>query len=325
MLDEQNHEDLAQLELARQQALKYGQDLARIYVAEKGKREKLEIAYQTLSAVFTHTPDGLVVLGDDFVIRQTNEAFDRLFEMTAPVGQTIDQVLRSDKILPELQRLTSEDASESQLELIIREPVKRALVANIARLQAGRLRGWVIAVHDQSRLKRLERQKSEFINIAAHELRTPLAGIMGYTELSLASLPDATPDTDHTQRDYLQAIQRSSHRLRNIVNELVQFAEIDQGDMQAESVAHFSLTDLLNDVAADLRQHAAEKHVELQPGQSDVSMFTDASLLRIVVYQLVLNGINFNRADGYVKIEATEQAGHVTIKVIDSGIGIPKT
>src|SRR6266852_5209963 len=115
MLDEQNHEDLAQLELARQQALKYGQDLARIYVAEKGKREKLEIAYQTLSAVFTHTPDGLVVLGD-YVIRQTNEAFDRLFEMTTPVGQTIDQVVRSDKILPELQRLTSEDASESQLE-----------------------------------------------------------------------------------------------------------------------------------------------------------------------------------------------------------------
>src|SRR5258708_18117878 len=208
MLDEQNHEDLAQLELARQQALKYGQDLARIYVAEKGKREKLEIAYQTLSAVFTHTPDGLVVLGDDYVIRQSNEAFDHLVEMTTPppVGQTIDQVLHSDVILSELQRLTDEDGTESQLELIIREPVKRALVANIARLQAGRLRGWVIALHDQSRFKRLERQKSELINIAAQELRTPLAGIMGYTELSLASLPDATPDTDHTQRDYLQAI-----------------------------------------------------------------------------------------------------------------------
>src|SRR5258708_10493045 len=122
MLDEQNHEDLAQLDLARQQALKYGQDLARIYVAEKGKREKLEIASQTLSAVFTHTPDGLVVLGDDYVIRQTNEAFDRLFELTTPVGQTIDQVLRSDKILPQLQPLTTENPSESHLASIIRNP-----------------------------------------------------------------------------------------------------------------------------------------------------------------------------------------------------------
>src|SRR5258708_1108868 len=324
MLDEQNHEDLAQLELARQQALKYGQDLARIYVAEKGKREKLEIAYQTLSAVFTHTPDGLVVLGDDFVIRQTNEAFDRLFEMTAPVGQTIDQVLRSDKILPELQRLTSEDASESQLELIIREPVKRALVANIARLQAGRLRGWVIALHDQSRFKRLERQKSEFINIAAHELRTPLAGIMGYTELSLASLPQPTPDTDQSQRQYLEAIQRTSHRLKNIVSELFHFAEIHQADLQPQAIPHFTLNDLVGDVVADLRQHAAEKRVELQADAADISMFADAGLLRTVLYQLILNGINFNNADGYVRVDATEQAGQVTINVSDSGIGIPK-
>ena len=63
-------ENLPELELSRQQALKYGQDLARVYVAEKAKREELEIANQLLNTIFTSTPEGLVVLNDDLVIEQ---------------------------------------------------------------------------------------------------------------------------------------------------------------------------------------------------------------------------------------------------------------
>src|SRR5256885_12050055 len=93
-------ENLPELELNRQQALKYGQDLARIYVAEKAKREELEIANQLLNTIFTNTPEGLVVLNDELIIEQANEVFGKLVEMStdALVGRPIDEVLFSEQL-----------------------------------------------------------------------------------------------------------------------------------------------------------------------------------------------------------------------------------
>lgn len=71
----------AELKLAREQALKYGKDLAQIYVAERARREELEIAYQALSAVFASTPDSLIVLNEEHLIQQANLAFSQLVEM----------------------------------------------------------------------------------------------------------------------------------------------------------------------------------------------------------------------------------------------------
>ena len=60
-------------ELAHRQALKYGEDLARIYVAERAKREKLEIAHQMLSAVFASAPKALEDQKEGLVFKQVNQ------------------------------------------------------------------------------------------------------------------------------------------------------------------------------------------------------------------------------------------------------------
>src|SRR5262245_17292227 len=182
-------ENLPELELSRQQALKYGQDLARIYVAEKAKREQLEIANQLLSAIFASTPEGLVVLNDDLVIEQANDVFAKLVEMTtdAVVGRPINEVLFSEQLAGVLYLLASDETAPHDVELTITQPVKRSLLAKIARLRTGSLQGWIIVLHDQTAQKRLEYQKNEFVSIAAHELRTPLVAILGYSELLIDS------------------------------------------------------------------------------------------------------------------------------------------
>src|SRR5690242_4057216 len=94
--DEPPTNPASELELAHQQAVKYGQDLARVYRAEKTKREQLEVAYQALSAVFASTPDGLVVLDNALKIQRANAAFGRLVEIApeGTVGRPIDAVLK---------------------------------------------------------------------------------------------------------------------------------------------------------------------------------------------------------------------------------------
>src|SRR5258706_9130365 len=70
--------------LAHKQALQYGKDLARIFVAERAKREKLQVAYQTLNAVFASTPDAIVVLDEAHTIQQANQAFSDLVRVALP-------------------------------------------------------------------------------------------------------------------------------------------------------------------------------------------------------------------------------------------------
>ncbi len=326
--DEPSSDPPSELDLAQRQVIKYGQDLARVYLAEKTKREQLEVAYQALSAIFGSTPDGLVVLDNDFQIQQANAAFGRLVEMPTQmtVGRGINEVLMSPQLRPALDNLTSNETAPGEIELSVTLPVKRSLLANIARLQAGRLRGWIIVLHDQTARKRLEYQKNEFISIASHELRTPLGAVIGYGELLKDSLSGKLDgDVSH---EYLESLIRGADRLNNVVSELIAFAEMNQGDLPAYGLKVFNLPDLIDDVALDLQQLARDKSVDINNAARgwDIQIATDQSLLRAAVYQLVLNGINFNKPDGSVRIEIEEvhaPAGRqIAIHVIDSGIGI---
>ncbi len=319
-------EDSSEVELSRQQALKYGQDLARIYVAEKAKREELEVAYQLLTTIFTSTPEGLVVLNDELVIQQANDVFGKLVEMSpeAVVGRPIDEVLFSEQLAGMLYLLAGDETAPHEVELTITRPVKRSLLVKIARLHSSRLQGWIIVLHDQTAQKRLEHQKAEFISIASHELRTPLVAVLGYSEMLKDSLEADPGGLREDRKDSLDAILRGGQRLNSIVGELLQFAEIGQGDIASGGLAEFRLSELVREVIEDLRPYASEKSIWLQVDipDSTIQLYTDRALLRSALYQIVINGINFNNVKGYVRVEGLQKEGQVIIRVIDSGIGI---
>ncbi len=322
-------DDLSEAELAHRQALKYGEDLARIYIAEKAKREKLEIAYQALDAIFNSTPDGLVVLNDAFVITQANAAFGQLAELPVEhvVGVSLADVLLSDKILPALRDFAAGDVVSTELELTITRPTKRALLLSVARLHAGRLGGWVIVIHDQSKRKRFELQKAEFVNIAAHELRTPLSALLGYGEMLLESI-NAEPNGGNPEyRDYVESMLKGSYRLNNIVKELVQFAELSQGDIQAQGLRDFRVAEIVESVVSDVERQAAQRQVKLELSipDSSLQMLADPTLLHTALYQIILNGINFNVAQGTVRIEVLEINNRISICIADTGIGISRS
>jgi PAS domain S-box-containing protein len=314
------------------QPLRYGQDLAAIYQVDKAEREELEIAYQTLNAVFASTPDALLVLDDALTIQQANRAFGQLVEMEpeSVVGRLLVDVFPVDDLVAALHETANRQVEEngasppSQIELTVTLPVKRFLLAHVARLRAGRSQGWIVVLHEQSRQKRLENQKIEFINIAAHELRTPLTIILGFSQLLAANLGhDLSEEDAHS----LEAIKIGSHRLQAIIDELTEFAQVHQGDMTPDGVVEFDVAELLKSVAADLQQLANSKQISLHfiLPPAAVHLRSDAKLLRTAVYQLLLNGINFNKPGGSVWISINLGDDGVKILVQDTGVGIPQT
>lgn len=319
---------LSPAELAHQQALKYGEDLRRVYLAEKAKRQELQLTNQLLSAVFESTPDGLAVLDDNLFIQRANPVFRRYVERPHGriEGEALEDILPSDMLLTELRALATGRSTQTQFELNIEQPVKRSFAVNVARLKAGQQHhGWVLSLHDQTARKRLEYQKVEFINIAAHELRTPLSSIIGLSELILDSLNEQEIEDDDMVA-CTEGIHRSGFRLANVVDQLVAFAQLSEGSLQPGGSTRVSISDLILEIMEQLEPRAEEKNVMLFTNfpETEVEVTLDATLLRAALYQIMLNGISFNEPGGTVTITVDRSDEFVVISVADTGIGIPQ-
>ncbi len=312
-------------QLAYEQAIKYGEDLRRVYLTEKARRQELELANQLLAAVFASTPDGLVVLDETLTVRQANPVFCRLIEARpeAIIGQPLASVFPAQELHAALAALREGQDEQAQVELTLEQPVQRSLFIRIARLEAGQQRGWVLSLHDQTERKRLEYQKAEFINIAAHELRTPLTFIMGLAELLAEQLED-NPDRELTE--CVQGIIRGSQRLSAVVDQLLAFTQATEGTLQPFTAREVNLSALLQEIAQQVEERRAAQqvilHIEVLPPQ--ITMHINPILLRTTLYQLILNGITFNKPGGRVDVHAQAQGDEVLIRIADTGVGIPQ-
>ena len=166
------------------------------------------------------------------------------------------------------------------------------------------------------------RVKGEFLSNISHELRTPMNGVMGMTELVL--------DTDLTseQREYLDMVKLSADSLLVVINDILDFSKIESGRVKLDPIS-FSLADLLNDTVAPLTVRANQKGLSLgYHVRSDVppGLVGDSGRLRQVLSSLIENAIKFTE-HGCVVVEVsteTRTAREVVLlfAVSDTGIGV---
>ncbi|MFI5323370.1 MAG: PAS domain S-box protein [Thermodesulfobacteriota bacterium] len=167
--------------------------------------------------------------------------------------------------------------------------------------------------------------KSEFLANVSHEIRTPLNAIIGMSELMF----DTSLSSD--QHETLRVIQSSSEALLGLINEILDFSNIEVGQMEIEDKP-FSLKDLVEGVADSLSVRAFEKGLELvcyiNHNVPD-RLIGDMSRIRQVLVNLVINAIKFTD-DGEVSIDLENirpvdgDDVELQLKVADTGIGIPE-
>ncbi len=325
MSDEDKLSELErQLKLSQKQAILYGRDLRRVYLAEKARREMLETLSRRMQAVFDSMSGGLLIVGDDFRIMDANPAFCALIEQEVGsiVGQPVSAVLPASELDSLLKEAASEERSTVSGEIKLTEPLPRTLLATISRVEAGQNKGWVVVFNDMTAWKRVENLKSEFIGIASHELRTPLAIIMGYISILAEELADKL---DAAEQEFMNLIMDSGERLSKIVDELVQFAEAEGGEVRftdleidLREIAHEALSAL----QARIRQKDIKVREEFPPQEANVR--GDRKMLLGVLRHLLENAINFNRPGGKITVTIDEKGDFYQVDVKDTGLGIPQ-
>ncbi|MFA5358267.1 MAG: ATP-binding protein [Patescibacteria group bacterium] len=171
-----------------------------------------------------------------------------------------------------------------------------------------------------TRLKKLDETKSEFISIASHQLRTPLTVIKGYISMmlegSFGQLTDQAVESLHK-------VYESNQRLINLVEDLLNISRIESGRIQY-NMADYGLDDLAASVVDELANNAKNKKLYLKLDKPDkplpkVKMDTDK--LRQVLMNMVDNAIKYTTKGG-IRVSVYQEGRNLVLKVIDTGMGI---
>ncbi|MBC8098408.1 MAG: PAS domain-containing protein, partial [Armatimonadetes bacterium] len=240
---------------------------------------------------------------------------DTRAEMAVPmiVGNALIGVLDVQSTI--LNRFTQEDVLVQQtLAAQVAIAVQNARSFAEMQRQAERER----ATSDQ--LRELDRLKSQFLANMSHELRTPLNSIIGYAEVLLDGVDG---ELNGEMDEDVNAIYDSGKHLLTIINEILDLAKIEAGQMQLDR-KQVDLTEYVTDVIKTAQGLVKSKPVEIIIQPDSVVPFVSADPVRLkqVLWNLVSNAVKFTER-GTVTVAFGRADDHnVYIKVMDSGIGI---
>jgi NtrC-family two-component system sensor histidine kinase KinB len=179
----------------------------------------------------------------------------------------------------------------------------------------------VLLLKDITRLKELDRLKSEFVMAASHELKTPLTGI----GMSISLLKEKALDKlDAKESQLLSAADEEVHRLSALISDLLDISKIEAGKMALDFEA--VRVEMIFDKAVGLlKNQAGEKSIELSYSVPDdlPAVKADANKITWVVTNLISNSTRYTDRNGYVKLAAEQAGSQVHISVADNGAGIP--
>jgi signal transduction histidine kinase len=310
----------------------------------------LERSYNTLMAVQRATIDnlqeGVAVIGSDGRIKLWNPVFQRLWDLPDEalaaemhVGEMVDR-MRSFDPFPGASADADADRDRAIARLIDRTP-RRARVdrgdgmvldlGSVPLPDGGVLLSYV-DVTDSTRveealraraaaLETADRLKSEFISSVSYELRTPLNGIIGFTEV-LAN--QYFGELNERQLDYCRDIISASHRLLTIINDILDLASIEAGRLVLERapVEARAVLDGTVQVMADLARDA-RMTLRVEPDAWLPPLDADERRLKQALCNLVSNAIKFSPNGGTVTLSAhLDPGGMAVLAVSDAGHGI---
>jgi signal transduction histidine kinase len=204
--------------------------------------------------------------------------------------------------------------------LIAVKRVRELLEAELA-TKSGDLEGLARElVRKRRELEAALHAKTAFLSLVSHELTTPLQSM----RLNLEALARTPEVSSPVQAERIARIGRASSRLTELIESLLEFVRLESGRLQVHR-EDVSLRDIAAGVLEDLGAHARQKALELRLVTDDAMSpaRTDPKIVRLILGNLVANAIKYTDA-GSIEVRVEYEGGTHTIRVIDTGHGIPE-
>ncbi|OUS78793.1 hypothetical protein B1748_01585 [Paenibacillus sp. MY03] len=167
-------------------------------------------------------------------------------------------------------------------------------------------------------LKQVEQLRQQFISNVSHEIQSPLTSIRGF-----ASMLQQDGLTREEQQHYLSIIEKETIRLSGLSDNLMKLTSLESDHIQWD-MAPFSLDKQLTDIVLASEPQWLEKEQDIELELAEVIMHGNAELLSQVWLNLLHNAIKFTPPHGRITIQSVKNEGEITVRISDTGIGIPR-
>ena len=277
-----------------------------------------------IRTIINSIDDGIVVLNQDAEVVLFNPQFPRLLELNKElvIGHSI-----RDSLPEQFQELITDIFSQKDTLLAIRQefvihpPAKLVIMANTTPIRddQNRLLGFVSVLRDISELKQLELLKSQFVNMAAHELKAPLSAIQGYLEMVIDKTLGAEPDV---YDGYLRRSLERSKTLITLINDLLNISHIQAGKIRCEiERINFSgqVQSVIEFFGNEIEKNQLTTELDLA---EDLMIDADREEMQRVLTNLISNAIKYNRPQGSISVRTQREKGYAKLIVRDTGIGM---
>ena len=286
--------------------------------------------------IISRLTDGLIVYDVYFRILLINSKAEEILDVKREdiLGKAVKPEMQQDprfklfvqaifpSLAPKVKKITAEYPEVMEVSFAEPKELELQITTNPIIDPGGRLTGYLKIIHDISRERAVSRMKSEFITIAAHQMRTPLAAVKWTFQTLLAG--EAGPLNEEQTACVKDGAEVSAHLIK-LVGDLLDVAKIEEGKFGYE-FAMIDIVELIERAIADNKLAAAQREISLifnKPPVALPQIKADPQKVFLVLQNLISNAIKYNRKGGWVAVEAGKEGDYVKVAVRDSGVGIP--
>ncbi len=276
--------------------------------------------------IITNLADGLMVFDKQMKVSSINPHAAKFFRVKKEeiTEKSILELSEIDKLKPLALILRKETEDLYRKELTVRKNLTLE-ISTIPMTTGKEQTGTLVILHDITREKTIEKMKTEFVSLAAHQLRTPLSAIKWTLKMLLEG---DIGKISKEQREFLQKTYQSNERMISLINDLLDVTRIEEGRYLFKPTLAF-LENVVQFVINSYQAEADRRKIKLRfkaPEGKLPKVTMDVEKMRLVIQNLIDNSIKYSFQGGEVTISLkySKKEKEIEFSIKDSGVGVPK-
>jgi signal transduction histidine kinase len=307
------------------------QRLYRTVIAEQDAKYAEQQKNDRLNSMFKAIPDGVLIFTDQGKIERGNQVTAQMLGLNADaldLMTTLDFAalfFRDDRTPEQARKIMQlsdsmlkpeNDNAAQYITVMVERPALSVFEFHIRHSRSG-FSGGVAVIRDVTAQSQLDRMKSDFISTAAHELRTPMAGILGFAELLKAGRI-----TSAQHEDVFDLLHERARKLNDVLSELLDLARLEARAEKDFDYGRINICSMCRDVVEADPVFATR--VDMILVCEDAWLRGDRPKLMLALRNLLENAIKYSPPDAAIQLAAHHSGNgrRVSIKVRDEGIGM---
>jgi len=296
------------------------QALGQALEESRREREKLESILQSVT-------DGMVVTDGNLAIVHMNAAAEKLLDVSLNkvLGQPLAKlfggahlpVRTRDQLaaLQDEQSFDFERPGQDPKQPFVYQCRTTRMVSDLESP------GVIMTVREVTRERELDRMKNAFLGMAAHELNTPLAAILGFTEMMIT--PEICEQlTEEQRQESLTLVHNKALELSRLIDDLLDISRVEAGQPLVLDYEKVQLKQLLHEVLAPYQEKHARHDFEIHMVAPELELAADYGRLRQVLNNLVSNAVKYSPQGGMIRVTVSGEDERCLLTVTDQGIGM---